>query len=118
MQREWQSNVDDLAPITFVGTVLGGPLARETFNPDGSLRPAGPGDFFSLYDTLIVGSPLDRLGSYARLSYDVGDTKFWVDAAYGRTKVNQPFFPDPASDRQRTRLNSSHSCSTLLQTSA
>src|SRR3546814_8855515 len=54
-------------------------------------------DFFSLYDTLIVGSPLDRLGSYARLSYDVGATKFWVDAAYGRTKVNQPFFPDPAS---------------------
>ncbi|WP_114952050.1 TonB-dependent receptor domain-containing protein [Sphingosinicella terrae] len=93
---EIQPNVDDLAPISFGGTVLSGPFAGQVFDPDGSLRPAEPRDFFSLFDTLIVGSPLKRLGSYARLSYDLGGTTLWADAAYGRSDVNQPFLPDPA----------------------
>ncbi|WP_129791314.1 TonB-dependent receptor domain-containing protein [Sphingosinicella sp. CPCC 101087] len=96
-QFEIQPDVNDLAPISFGGTVLSGAFAGQVFNPDGTLRPAQPSDFFSIYDTLIVASPLERLGSYARLSYDIGEATFWVDAAYGRSDVNQPFFPDPAS---------------------
>ncbi|HEX7011314.1 MAG TPA: TonB-dependent receptor [Steroidobacteraceae bacterium] len=96
-QFELQPNIDGLAPITFGGTILSGSLAGQVFDPDGSVRPAQESDFFGLYDTLIVGSPLERLGSYARVSYDIGETTVWVDAVYGRSDVNQPFLPDPAN---------------------
>jgi iron complex outermembrane recepter protein len=95
---EIQPDVNDLAPITFGGTIFSGALAGQAFDPDGSLRPVQDSDTFSIYDTLIVGSPLERLSSYARLSYDIGEgTTVWADAVYGRSDVNQPFFPDPAN---------------------
>jgi iron complex outermembrane recepter protein len=100
-QFEIQPDVNDLValgqPITFGGTILTGSLAGQVFNPGGVLRPAQASDFIGFFDTLIVGSPLERLGSYARLSYDIGETTLWVDAAYGRSDVNQPFLPDPAN---------------------
>jgi iron complex outermembrane receptor protein len=93
---ELQPNVDDLAPITFGGTILTGALAGQVFESDGSLRPGQASDYFSLYDTLIVGSPLERLSSYTRVSYDIGEnTTVWADVVYGRADVKQPFVPDP-----------------------
>lgn len=93
-ELELQPNIATLAPITYGGTFLSGPFAGQVFDPDGSLRAYGAGDGLNLYNNLIVQSPLERIASYARLSYDLGGATVWVDAAYGRSDVNQPFFPD------------------------
>ncbi|MHB9878358.1 TonB-dependent receptor domain-containing protein [Pacificimonas sp. ICDLI1SI03] len=94
-QVELQPDVNGLG-LTFPGNILSGSLAGQVFNPDGSLRPFQASDDFGFYDTLIVGSPLKRLASYARLSYDVGGATIWLDGTYGRADVNQPFLPDTA----------------------
>lgn len=99
-QLELQPDVDNLVvapgiPITLGGTIFSGSLAGQVFDPDGSLRPAQDRDFRSLYDNLIVGSPLDRIGSYARATYDIGGATLWADVSYGRSKVDQFFLPDP-----------------------
>ncbi|NTZ43280.1 TonB-dependent receptor, partial [Altererythrobacter sp. SALINAS58] len=94
-QLELQPDVNDLAPITRQGTVLAGTFAGQLFNPDGSLRPATDADFFSLYDLLYVANPLERIGTYGRLTFDIGSgATVWADAMYGRSKTFQPFFPD------------------------
>src|SRR5690606_10345074 len=41
-----------------------------------------------------VSSPFERLSTYARLSYEVGDATFWVDGSYARALSNAPFFGD------------------------
>jgi iron complex outermembrane recepter protein len=97
-QLELQPDVNDLAPITRGGTVLAGSFAGQVFAPDGSLRPTSEADFFSLYDLLYVANPLERIGTYGRLTYDIGGgATVWADAMYGRSKTNQPFFPDFSS---------------------
>ena len=96
------------SPITFGGTVLTGALAGRVFNPDGTIRAQQPGDALNVFETLIIQSPLERLGSYARLSYDVGAAEFWVDAAYGRTHSNQPFLPDTAGAVLATSISASN----------
>lgn len=99
-QLELQPDVDDLVvapgvPISFGGTIISGSLFNQVFDPDGSLRPARENDFLALYDTLIVGSPIERIGSYARATYDIGGATIWADVVYGRSDVVQPFLPDP-----------------------
>ena len=102
-QKQLQPNVNDLAaagqPITYGGTILTGVLAGSVFNPDGTIHKATANDAMGLYgDNLIVGSPVKRLGSYARVSYDLGSATVWADVSYGRTHVDhQPFLPDPAN---------------------
>ncbi|HEY0940153.1 MAG TPA: TonB-dependent receptor [Steroidobacter sp.] len=92
---ELQPNVANLAPLTYGGTILSGVLAGQVFDPDGSVRPGEASDFPNLYNTLIVGSPLERLSSYARVSYDIADnTTVWADVVYGRTDVDQLFVPE------------------------
>src|SRR3569623_1322223 len=76
-QKQIQPNVNDLVaagqPITYGGTILTGALARNVFNPDGTIHKATAADAMGLYgDNLIVGRPVQRLGSYARASYDHG----------------------------------------------
>src|SRR5690606_13484151 len=83
---ELQPNVATLAPLTYGGSILSGALAGYVFDPDGSARPGEASDFPNLYNTLIVGSPLERLSSYTRVSYDIGEnTTVWADVVYGRT---------------------------------
>jgi iron complex outermembrane receptor protein len=97
-QLELQPDVNDLAPITRGGTILSGSLAGQLFNPDGSVRPATDADFFGLYDLLYVANPLERIGTYGRLTFDIGGgATIWADAMYGRSRTNQPFFPDFSS---------------------
>lgn len=96
------------SPVTFGGTVLTGALAGQVFNSDGTLRAQQPGDALNVFETLGVQSPLERLGSYARLSYDVGAAKFWVDGAYGKTKSNQPFLPDTAGAVLATSISAAN----------
>jgi outer membrane receptor protein involved in Fe transport len=112
-QRELRPNVSTNlivagSPITFGGTILTGALAGRVFNPDGTIRVNEPNDALNVFETLILQSPLERLGSYARLSYDVGAAKFWVDAAYGRTNSNQPFLPDTAGAVLATSISASN----------
>ena len=92
------------------GLITSGLLAGQIFNPDGTLRPfrggtqvgaaafnasqIGGADATSLYDNINVASPVERLSSYARLSYDVGRATIWVDGTYGRSKSDSGFFPD------------------------
>ncbi|MFN3472681.1 MAG: TonB-dependent receptor domain-containing protein [Blastomonas sp.] len=96
--------------VTVGGLITSGVLAGQTFNSDGTLRafqrgtPVGAGAFplrmvggadgIQLYDTIPVASPFERLSTYARLSYDVGDATFWVDGSYARALSNAPFFGD------------------------
>jgi iron complex outermembrane receptor protein len=102
-QLERRPDVNDFVaagqPLTYGGTIITGALAGNAFSQDGTLHRVGPGDFMGLYgDNLIVGSPLKRISSYARASYDLGGAKIWADLAYGRSEVNnQPFLPDPAN---------------------
>lgn len=96
--------------VTLGGLITSGVLAGQTFNPDGTLRafqrgtPVGAGAFplrmvggadgIQLYDTIPVASPFERLSTYARLSYVIGDATFWVDGSYARALSNAPFFGD------------------------
>ncbi|HEY0595405.1 TonB-dependent receptor plug domain-containing protein [Sphingopyxis sp.] len=96
--------------VTLGGLITSGVLAGQTFNPDGSLRDfrrgtgigagafplrmVGGEDGINLYDTIPVSSPFERLSTYARLSYEVGDATFWVDGTYARALSNAPFFGD------------------------
>jgi iron complex outermembrane receptor protein len=96
--------------VTLGGLITSGVLAGQTFNPDGTLRAfqrgtsvgsgafplrmVGGQDGIQLYDTIPVASPFERLSTYARLSYDVGDATFWVDGSYARALSNAPFFGD------------------------
>ncbi|MDT9598880.1 TonB-dependent receptor domain-containing protein [Sphingosinicella rhizophila] len=102
-QLELQPNINNNLivagqPVTLGGTILTSSLAGQLFNPDGSLRPATAADAINVYETINVRSPLERIGSYARVSYDVGaGATIWADFAYGRTRVNQPFLPDTSA---------------------
>lgn len=96
--------------VTLGGLITSGVLAGQTFNPDGTLRDfrrgtsigagafplqmVGGEDGINLYDTIPVSSPFERLSTYARLSYEVGDATFWVDGSYARALSNAPFFGD------------------------
>lgn len=98
--------------VTLGGLITSGVLAGQTFNPDGTLRAfdrgtrvgagaaafplymVGGADGINLYDTIPVSSPFERLSTYARLSYEVGDATFWVDGSYARSLSNAPFFGD------------------------
>jgi iron complex outermembrane recepter protein len=96
--------------VTVGGLITSGVLAGQTFNPDGTLRAfrrgtsvgggafplymVGGEDGINLYDTIPVSSPFERLSTYARLSYEVGDATFWVDGSYARSLSNAPFFGD------------------------
>lgn len=87
------------------GLINNGVLAGQTFNSDGSLRPfryGSPrggfsmigGEGSSIYDYLAVSSPYERLNTFARVTYDVGDARFWIDGSYGRMAADFQFFPE------------------------
>ena len=84
------------------GVVIGGVLAGQTFNQDGTLRPfngpdargVGGADAIGLYDDVYGASPFERINGYARVSYDIGDATVYAEGLYGRAKSNYPFFPD------------------------
>ncbi|MCA1660688.1 MAG: TonB-dependent receptor, partial [Novosphingobium sp.] len=84
------------------GLILGGVLAGQVFNPDGTLRRAslpdargvGGTDSFGILDDLAVTGPVERLNTYARVSYDLGGATLWADGTYVYTRTNGPFLPD------------------------
>lgn len=96
--------------MSSAGLITTGVLAGKTFNADGSLRDwrggtmlgsaqfgsqmIGGEDGVGLYDDVSVSTPFSRFNSYARLSFDVGGAKLWVDGTYGRVRTNARFLPD------------------------
>ncbi|WP_260600039.1 TonB-dependent receptor plug domain-containing protein [Sphingomonas endolithica] len=102
------------------GLITSGIFAGQIFNDDGSLRQYGRGtslaanpaatpfpgqviggrDAVGLYDAIAVTTPLERISTFGRVSYDFGSVKLWADATYGRSRTAYPFLPDigaPAS---------------------
>jgi outer membrane receptor protein involved in Fe transport len=87
---------------SYTGLITSGVLSGLTFNNDGTLRAyrgpdangIGGADASNLYDDLYLSAPFKRFNAYARLSYDLGNARVWVDATYGKTKTNYYFFPD------------------------
>lgn len=87
----------DLFPLSQGGTILSGSLAGQAFNPDGTLAPYTLDRATSVTDNQIVASPVERIGAYARATFDVADgVNLWLDGAFGQVKVDQPFFADTA----------------------
>ncbi|MFL9842273.1 TonB-dependent receptor [Sphingomonas sp. ST-64] len=95
------------------GLITTGVLAGQMFNDDGTLRTYRPGtsvnsnpairfpsqviggaDAVGLYDVIAVTTPLERISTYGRATYDFGAVKLWADVTYGRSKSKYPFLPD------------------------
>ncbi|WEK44789.1 MAG: TonB-dependent receptor [Candidatus Sphingomonas colombiensis] len=79
-------------------------LIGQTFNADGSMRPFR---FGQVSGTSMVGgegvssnsehtltNPYQRYNSYARVSFDVGQAKFWADATFSRIWAKYPFYAE------------------------
>ncbi|WP_164913401.1 TonB-dependent receptor [Sphingomonas sp. UV9] len=96
------------------GLITSGVLAGQVFNSDGTLRPfrggtqilanpaarfqgqmIGGEDGTSQTDNVYLSTPFERITSYARASFDVGNATIWADGSYGRVKSNYPFLYDP-----------------------
>jgi iron complex outermembrane receptor protein len=105
---------------TPAGLITSGIFAGQQFNDDGTLRPyrtgtslaanpattpfpaqvLGGADAVGTYDAVAVTTPLERISTFARGSYDFGGVKLWADLTYGRSRSVYPFLPDigaPAS---------------------
>jgi len=96
------------------GLITSGVLAGQMFNEDGSLRTYGRGtslaanpattpfpaqviggaDAVGLYDAIVVTTPLERISTFGRASYDFGGVLLWADVAYGRSKSQYDFIPN------------------------
>jgi iron complex outermembrane receptor protein len=97
------------------GLIISGVLAGQMFNEDGTLRAyrggtslaanpvttpfpgqvIGGADAVGLYDSIIVSTPLERISTFGRISYDFGGgVSVWADVAYGRSKSQYDFIPN------------------------
>jgi iron complex outermembrane receptor protein len=90
------------------GLITSGILAGQTFNDDGTLRPFRGGTFASstpaqmvggedgvaLTDRLAATTPLNRINTFGRVSYDLGGATAWAEASYGRSESDYAFLPD------------------------
>lgn len=103
------------------GLITSGIFAGQVFNDDGTLRafrngtslaanpattpfPAsviGGEDAIGLYDAVIVSTPIERISTLGRISYDIAEgVNIWADVSYGRSRSVYSFLPDigaPAS---------------------
>ena len=96
------------------GLITSGIFAGQQFNDDGTLRPysggvslaanpvttpfpgqvIGGADAVGLYDAVAVTTPLERISTFGRATYDFGGVSIWADASYGRSRSVYPFLPD------------------------
>ncbi|UZK65462.1 TonB-dependent receptor plug domain-containing protein [Sphingomonas sp. M1-B02] len=83
------------------GLITSGVLAGQVFNSDGTLRTFAAtdsrgigGEGRALYDDVLAATPFERFNAYARLSYDIGGAKVWIDGTYGRAATDAKFVPD------------------------
>ncbi len=95
------------------GLITTGVLAGQMFNSDGTLSTYGAGTSLNanpairfpsqvlggtsaigLYDVVAVTTPVERISTYGRATYDFGAVKLWADVTYGRSKSTYAFLPD------------------------
>lgn len=96
------------------GLITSGIFAGQIFNDDGTLRrfrmgqslaanpattpfPAqmiGGEDGVGLFDVVAVTTPLERISTFGRATYDFGGVLLWADASYGRSRSKYNFLPD------------------------
>lgn len=95
------------------GLITTGVLAGQMFNSDGTLSTYGAGTSLNanpavrfpsqvlggtsaigLYDVIAVTTPVERISTYGRATYDFGAVKLWADVTYGRSKSTYAFLPD------------------------
>lgn len=99
------------------GLITSGLFAGQVFNDDGTLRafrggtslaanpattpfPAqmiGGLDGVGLFDVVAVTTPLERISTFGRATYDFGGVTLWADATYGRSRSKYNFLPDIAA---------------------
>jgi outer membrane receptor protein involved in Fe transport len=97
--------------VNAANTSLGGlitsgtALKGQTFNSDGTLRPFQYGSMVNgatmvggegvaTNDEYSLTNPYQRVNSYARASFEVGDATFWADASYSRIWAKYPFYAE------------------------
>lgn len=101
--------------VTSSGLITSGILAGQMFNENGTLSPyragrslaaspattpfpaqvIGGADAIGLYDDIAVTTPLQRISTLARATYDFGGgTIGWVTGSFGQSTSNYPFVPD------------------------
>jgi len=96
------------------GLITSGIFAGQIFNDDGTLRPFRAGtslaanpaatpfpaqmiggeDGVGLFDVVAVTTPLERISTFGRATYDFGGVTAWADASYGRSRSKYNFLPD------------------------
>ncbi|WP_420144720.1 TonB-dependent receptor domain-containing protein [Sphingobium sp.] len=100
--------------VNAANTSLGGlitsgtALKGQTFNQDGTLRPFQYGSMVNgatmvggegvaTNDQYSLTNPYQRVNSYARASFEVGDATFWADGSYSRIWAKYPFYAESGS---------------------
>ncbi len=93
------------ATASLGGLINAGSLKGQTFNTDGSLRPFQYGSMIS-GSTMVGGegvanndqyaltNPYERVNSYVRASFDLGDATLWADGSYSRIWAKYPFYAE------------------------
>ena len=87
------------------GLITSGTLKGQTFNSDGTLRAFQYGSQISgstmvggegvaTNDEYALTNPYQRVNSYARASFEVGDATFWADGSYSRIWAKYPFYAE------------------------
>eukprot|EP00456_Euglypha_rotunda_P077653 TRINITY_DN7349_c0_g1_i10.p2 TRINITY_DN7349_c0_g1~~TRINITY_DN7349_c0_g1_i10.p2 ORF type:complete len:444 (+),score=150.05 TRINITY_DN7349_c0_g1_i10:199-1332(+) len=87
------------------GLINAGSLKGQTFNSDGTLRDfvygsqiSGKtmvgGEGVATNDEYSLTNPYQRVNSYARASFEVGDATFWADGSYSRIWAKYPFYAE------------------------
>lgn len=87
------------------GLINAGSLKGQTFNTDGTLRDfvygsqvSGTtmvgGEGVATNDEYSLTNPYQRVNSYARASFEVGDATFWADGSYSRIWAKYPFYAE------------------------
>jgi len=104
--------------VTSSGLITKGVLAGQMFNEDGTLRTYGAGtslaanpattpfpaqsiggaDAVGLYDRVPVTTPLERISTMVRSTYDFGGgISGWMSGAFGQSESEYAFLPDIAA---------------------
>ena len=100
--------------VNAANTSLGGlitsgtALKGQTFNADGTLRPFQYGSMVNgatmvggegvaTNDQYSLTNPYQRVNSYARASFDIGDATVWADGSYSRIWAKYPFYAESGS---------------------
>ena len=87
------------------GLIVSGALKGQTFNSDGTLRPFQYGSLHNATSMIggegvsttgqqALSAPYQRVSSYARASFEIGNAKMWADFSYARMWSEYNFYAE------------------------